>query len=318
MGIAFGDAGDAADVVVRNADAAMFRAKRNGRGRIEFFDQRLTAEADERVATQSALHLALDRDEFKLVYQPVVSLTDERMVGMEALIRWHRPDVGMVPPDKFITLAEETGLIVPIGRWVLNEACRQLADWRSRFGGLPDVSVSVNVSGRQLENDRFIEDVDAALRRTGLPPSLLVLEITESVFIHNVAGAVRRLNTLKELGVRLAIDDFGTGFSSLFSLSRLPVDMVKIDKAFIDGLGTRYDAVVSAVVTLGNAFDLDVVAEGIEEQAQRDRLIALGCRYAQGYFFARPLDVADAESKLQPLTAGRSPMRPSNGRLGAV
>lgn len=296
IGIAFGGATDRPEAIMSNADAAVNRAKQNGRSRFEFFDEALTVEAANRIATEAQLHLAIDRSEFRLVYQPVVSLEGGQMVAMEALLRWHHPTRGLVQPAQFISTAEDTGLIVPIGRWVLREACRQLAEWRRHYPDRPDISISINVSNRQLEHDQFVNDVDEVLQSTRLPPELLVLEITESFFMRDFQAAVLRLQALKELGVRLAIDDFGTGFSSLFSLSRLPVDTVKIDKSFIDGLGSRYDAVVSAVVTLGVAFGLDVVAEGIESAAQRDRLVELGCRYAQGFYFSRPLDPIAAET----------------------
>ncbi len=296
IGIAFGYASDRAETIMSNADAAVNRAKQNGRSRFEFFDEALTLQAANRVATEAQLHMAIDRGEFRLVYQPVISLDGDHLVGMEALIRWHHPTRDVVQPVDFISTAEETGLIVPIGRWVLHEACRQLAEWRNRYPDRPDASISVNVSSRQLEHDHFVNDVAEALLSTGVPPELLILEITETFFMRDFQAAVRRLQALKELGIRLAIDDFGTGFSSLFSLSRLPLDMVKIDKAFIDGLGSRYDAVVTAVVTLGNAFDLEVVAEGIETPSQRDRLIQLGCRFAQGFYFARPLEPINAEA----------------------
>ncbi len=284
---------------MQNADAAMYRAKHNGRARIAFFDETLTALAAERVATEAALHLALARSEFQLVYQPVISLDDGHMAGVEALLRWHHPERGLVPPEQFITTAEDTGLVVPIGRWALEEACRQLAAWRKDLPHLPDINMGVNVSGRQLEHDHFVADVEHVLGVTGIPPALLMLEITESFFIRDFQAAVGRLQALKRLGVSLAIDDFGTGFSSLFSLSRLPIDTVKIDKTFINGLGTRYDAVVSAVVSLGNAFDLQVVAEGIEHQGQRDRLVALGCRFAQGFYFSVPLSSMEVEGALR-------------------
>ncbi|MHB1710552.1 MAG: putative bifunctional diguanylate cyclase/phosphodiesterase [Acidimicrobiales bacterium] len=296
IGIAFGSVTDRPETVMSNADAAVNRAKQNGRSRFEFFDEALTAEAADRIATEAQLHLAIDRSELRLAYQPVVSLQGGQMVAMEALLRWHHPARGVVPPSQFISTAEDTGLIVPIGRWVLQTSCRQLAEWRRHYPDRPDISISVNVSNRQLEHDQFVDDVDEILRSTRLPPDLLVLEITESFFMRDFQAAVLRLQALKELGVRLAIDDFGTGFSSLFSLSRLPVDTVKIDKSFIDGLGSRYDAVVSAVVALGVAFDLDVVAEGIESSGQRDRLVELGCRYAQGFYFSKPLDPIAAES----------------------
>ena len=299
MGIAFGTGGDAPDDVMRNADAALYRAKRNGRARIEFFDEGLTEEAAHRVAVESALHQALDRDELHLVYQPVVSLLTETVVGMEALVRWNHPDRGPVAPGAFIPIAEDTGLIVPIGRRVLEMALGQLAEWQRRLGGLDDMTMSINVSGRQLEYDRFVAEVAHALDHSSVRPESIVLEITESIFIRDFDATLRRLNALKDLGVRLAIDDFGTGFSSLFSLSHLPVDVVKVDKAFVDGLGSQYDAVVSAVVGVGDAFGLQVVAEGVEQRSQRDRLVELGCRYAQGYYFAKPLSVPDAASLLQ-------------------
>jgi len=318
IGVAFGHPADRAEMVMSNADAAVNRAKHNGRSRVEFFDETMTVEAADRVATESQLHLALDRGEFGLVYQPVVALADDHLVGMEALLRWEHPVRGTVPPAQFISTAEDTGLIIPIGRWVLHEACQQLSTWRSQYPRRPDFSISVNVSSRQLEHDHFVNDVADVLAATGIPPGLLVLEITESFFIRDFQAAVRRLHALKEFGVRLAIDDFGTGFSSLFSLSRLPVDIVKIDKAFIDGLGSRYDAVVTAVVTLGDAFGLDVVAEGIEVARQRDRLVDLGCRFAQGYFFSRPLDVSAAGRLLLPGRTDRWDHERSEDRPGAL
>jgi diguanylate cyclase (GGDEF)-like protein/PAS domain S-box-containing protein len=299
VGLAFARTPDQSGMVMRNADAAMYRAKRNGRARAAFFDETLTALAAERVATEASLHLALAGNQFELVYQPIIALDDGHMTGVEALLRWHHPDRGLVLPDQFMSTAEDTGLVVPVGRWALEEACRQIAAWRSRFPLAPDLTVSVNVSGRQLEHDHFVTDVENVLRVSAIPPSLLILEITESFFIRDFQAAVGRLTALKRLGVRLAIDDFGTGFSTLFSLSRLPVDTVKIDKAFIDGLGTRYDAVVSAVVTMGNAFDLQVVAEGIEHRSQRDRLMELGCRFAQGFYFSMPLTTPDVEVVLE-------------------
>jgi diguanylate cyclase (GGDEF)-like protein/PAS domain S-box-containing protein len=299
VGIAFARTPDQAETVMRNADAAMYRAKRNGRARAAFFDETLTALAAERVATEASIHLALAGNQFELAYQPIISLDDGHMIGVEALLRWHHPDKGLVLPDQFMSTAEDTGLVVPVGRWALEEACRQMAAWRCQFPLAPDLTMSVNVSGRQLEHDHFVTDVDDVLKASGIPPALLILEITESFFIRDFQAAVGRLRALKRLGIRLAIDDFGTGFSSLFSLSRLPVDTVKIDKAFIDGLGTRYDAVVSAVVTMGNAFDLQVVAEGIEHRSQRDRLVELGCQFAQGFYFSMPLTTADVELVLQ-------------------
>jgi len=293
-----------ADDVLRHAEAAVHLAKVNGRDRFEFFDQALTDAAAERLSLESALHEALARNELCVVYQPVVMLDSGDVVGVEALVRWDRPGDGTILPDRFIDVAEDTGLIIPIGRWVLERACRQLAAWKSAVPGLT-CRMSVNVSNRQLEHDHFVNDVSTVLATTGIDPGSLVLEITESCFIRDFDATLRRLQALRRVGVRLAIDDFGTGFSSLSSLSVLPVDIVKIDKAFVDGLGSRYDAVVSSVVTLADAFGLDVVAEGIEAPEQRDRLIALGCTFAQGFLFSVPLDAQEAGLLLAGAPGGR-------------
>ncbi len=288
VGVAFGLRGDEPDDVLRQADAAMYHAKQSGRARVEVFDETLTARAAARLEIESSLHQALLGDQLSVVYQPVVAIDTGAMVGVEALVRWQHPERGMIPPLSFIPVAEESGLILQIGRWVLARACNQAAQWLATTGDASGFTVSVNVSNRQLEHDRMIAEVAAALDESGLPPSCLVLEITESFFIRDLQASIRRLQSLRRLGVRIAIDDFGTGFSSLNSLSRLPIDVVKIDKSFIDALGTRYDAVIGAVVEVAGAFDLTVVAEGIERQEQRDRLQDLGCRFAQGYLFGKP------------------------------
>ena len=288
VGIAFGVHGDDPNDVLRQADAAMYHAKQSGRARVEVFDETLTARAAERLEMESALHQALLGNQLSVVYQPVVLTESGRTVGVEALVRWRHPERGNVPPMAFIPVAEESGLILQIGRWVLARACTQAAEWVSKLGDPTGFSVSVNVSNRQLEHDRMISEVAAALDESGLPPQCLVLEITESFFMRDVQAAIRRLQALRRLGLRIAIDDFGTGFSSLNSLSRLPIDVVKIDKSFVDALGTRYDAVVGAVVDVASAFELAVVAEGIEREDQRQRLIDLGCALSQGYLFGRP------------------------------
>ncbi len=288
VGVAFGLRGDDPNDVLRQADAAMYHAKQSGRARVEVFDETLTARAAERIEIESSLHQALLGDQLSIAYQPVVAIDTGATVGVEALVRWVHPERGPVPPLEFIPIAEESGLILQIGRWVLARACAQAAEWVATMEDPSGFSVSVNVSSRQLEHDRMIAEVAAALDESGLPPQCLVLEITESFFIRDLPAAVRRLQALRRLGLRIAIDDFGTGFSSLNSLARLPIDVVKIDKSFIDALGTRYDAVIGAVVEVAEAFDLTVVAEGIEHVEQRDRLIELGCPYAQGYLFGKP------------------------------
>ena len=288
IGIAFGVAGDDPNDVLRQADAAMYHAKQSGRARVEVFDETLTARAAQRIEMESSLHQALLGNQLSVAYQPVVATATGQAVGVEALVRWQHPERGNIPPLAFIPIAEESGLILQIGRWVLARSCMQAAEWVRRIGDPSAFSVSVNVSNRQLEHDRMIAEVAAALDESGLPPQCLVLEITESFFIRDLQAAIRRLQALRRLGLRIAIDDFGTGFSSLNSLSRLPIDVVKIDKSFIDALGTRYDAVVGAVVDVAEAFELKVVAEGIEREDQRVRLLDLGCEFAQGYLFGRP------------------------------
>jgi len=297
VGVACALGGDDPDDVLRQADAAMYHAKQSGRARVEVFDETLTARAAERLEIESSLHQALLGDQLSVVYQPVVTIEDGAMVGVEALVRWNHPERGAIPPLSFIPIAEESGLILQIGRWVLARACAQAAAWVEAIGDSSRFTVSVNVSNRQLEHDRMIAEVAAALDESGLPPHCLVLEITESFFMRDVQAAVRRLQALRRLGVRVAIDDFGTGFSSLASLSHLPVDVVKIDKSFIDALGTRYDAVIGAVVEVAKAFDLSVVAEGIERAEQRDRLLDIGCTLAQGYYFGKPVPAAELEAR---------------------
>jgi diguanylate cyclase (GGDEF)-like protein/PAS domain S-box-containing protein len=298
VGIAFGGRGDDAHDLLRDADAAMYHAKQRGRARVEVFDEALTHRATERVETEASLHQALLGNELSLVYQPYVDLRSGDVVGVEALLRWNHPRRGEVPPSAFMPIAEESGLVVQIGRWVLAQACRQAAAWLSGRPDSSQLAISVNVSNRQLEHDHLIAEVAAVLEDSGLSPDCLVLEITESFFIRDLPAAVRRLHALRRLGVRIAIDDFGTGFSSLNSLSRLPIDIVKIDKSFVDGLGTRYDAVIGAVVDVAEAFDLVVVAEGVEHPEQLERLKALGCHMAQGFLLGTPAPADVIGSKL--------------------
>ena len=314
VGVAFGLYGDDPNDVLRQADAAMYHAKQSGRARVEVFDETLTARAAERIEIESSLHQALLGDQLSVVYQPVVAMQTGKTVGVEALVRWQHPVRGMVPPLEFIPVAEESGLILQIGRWVLARACKQAAEWVKDLGDPSGFSMSVNVSSRQLEHDRMIAEVASALDESGLPPQCLVLEITESFFIRDLQAAVSRLQALRRLGLRIAIDDFGTGFSSLNSLARLPIDVVKIDKSFIDALGTRYDAIIGAVVEVAAAFDLTVVAEGIEREEQRDRLIDLGCPFAQGYLFGKPA----TPEELTPLFAASNTGAGSRGSSGPV
>jgi EAL domain-containing protein (putative c-di-GMP-specific phosphodiesterase class I) len=288
VGIAVACGAAGVDDLLRNADVAMYRAKGRGKGRHETFAPEMHAAIVDRLDLETGLRHALPRGELVLHFQPVVALDGGRFVGAEALLRWRHPRRGVVAPNAFIPLAEATGVILPIGRWVLAEACLEAARWTGRADG---PAVSVNVSGRQLEDPEFQAHVAEALAAAGLDPRRLILEITEGTLMRDTDAALRRLRELKALGVRLAVDDFGTGFSSLAYLQRFPVDVLKIDKAFVDGVasGGRNTALARTVIALGDALGMSTVAEGIEDAAQQAQLVALGCRHGQGYLFARPM-----------------------------
>ena len=290
IGIATSSGGEDADDLLRNADVAMYTAKRLGKGRSEMYQSQMYAEIRERLELEAALRHAIEQRELTLVYQPIVSLVGGRIFGVEALVRWDHPKLGPLLPHQFIPLAEETGLIVPLGRWVLREACAQIRRWHITFPATP-LSVAVNVSGRQLHELDVVDEIRAALAESGVDPSALVIEITESVLMQQ-AGSVRaRLEQLKELGVSLSIDDFGIGYSSLSYLQRFPIDILKIAKPFVDdvGLGEDHAALARAIVGLGDTLHLHTIAEGIETAEQSAALIALGCAYGQGYHFSPPL-----------------------------
>jgi EAL domain-containing protein (putative c-di-GMP-specific phosphodiesterase class I) len=269
----------------------MYRAKERGRGRIELFDEALRSKVERRSATASALQRAVDREEFTLHYQPVVDLSTGAMVSAEALVRWEHPDQGLIGPDEFVPLAEETGLIVPLGTWVLEQACGQLLQWKRSD---PSMSIAVNVSVRQLMAPDIAAVVEDVLKRTGVRAGDLCLEMTESVFMDDADYFGSTLESLKALGVQLAIDDFGTGYSSLNYLKRFPLDSVKVDRVFVDGLGTdpHDSALVAAIVAMAGALDLEVTAEGVETAEQLTSLKALKCQRAQGFYLARPMPAA--------------------------
>ena len=300
LGIAVGDDEATPASLLRDAGAAMYRGKEHGRGRIEIFDDVLRSKVALRLATATSLHHALDRREFSLHYQPIVDLQTGAMVSVEALLRWES-DRGPVSPAEFIPLAEETGLIVPIGAWVLEQASRQLVEWQRTQGSL---SIAVNLSVRQITGSDIAGLVADVLERTGLRPADLCLELTESVFMEDVVYFERVLTSLKRLGVRLAIDDFGTGYSSLSYLKRFPVDAVKVDRSFVDGLGTdpHDSALVGAIIAMADALSLEVTAEGVETHDQLTNLKRLGCWRAQGFYLARPMP-ADALTKLMEHTS---------------
>ncbi len=293
------------DALIRNADLALYEAKARGKGRHAFFQPSMHAAAVERVALEAALRRGIAEREFALVYQPIIDLASGHAVGVEALVRWHDPARGVVPPAAFIPLAEETDLIIPLGRWVLNEACRQGARWSADAPAGAGLYITVNVSGRQLAHVEFVGHVQEALRASGLAAANLILELTESTVIHQPEVALERLTALKALGVRLAIDDFGTGYSALSYLQTFPIDVLKIDKSFVDRVaeGGQAAALAAAIVGLGRALSLRTVAEGVEHVDQQAALTGMGCALGQGYLFARPLtaDAVDALLRGSPI-----------------
>ncbi|MFT3905376.1 MAG: EAL domain-containing protein [Steroidobacteraceae bacterium] len=290
--------GRSADVLLRNADSAMYKAKDSGRNNFQFFTGEMSRMMAERLSTENRLRGALKRRQFLLHYQPRVDAHDGRIVGAEALLRWRVPQRGLVPPDKFIGLAEDTGLIVPIGAWVLDTACQQNRAWQ--LEGLPPVVVSVNVSARQFCEQDFVATVAAALQNSGLAPQYLQLELTESLLMRDAEQAVIMLERLKRLGVQIALDDFGTGFSSLSYLKRFPVDYLKIDRSFVTDLAHDPDdaAIVQAVIALGHKLGLKVVAEGVEDEHQRVYLAHSQCDEMQGFHLGMPMLAHDFASCL--------------------
>jgi diguanylate cyclase (GGDEF)-like protein/PAS domain S-box-containing protein len=301
IGIAISSgAGDRPESLLRDADAAMYQAKEKGRARWELFDEEMRASVMMRLATESALHQAIDRGELHLYYQPIIEVSSGRWCGVEALVRWQHPERGLIAPIDFITLAEETGLIVPLGAWVLQVACHQVASWRTSNLVDDDFVISVNLSARQLANPGLLGVVKEALAHADMPSSALTLEITESVLMDDTELAMQVVSELKNLGVGLSIDDFGTGYSSLGYLKRFPVDVVKIDRSFITGLGIDPEdtAIVDAVICLAHALGLSVTAEGVESIEQHEELRRLGCDRAQGYLFATPMPTAELVERL--------------------
>jgi diguanylate cyclase (GGDEF)-like protein/PAS domain S-box-containing protein len=280
--------GSDADTVLKNADTAMYHAKEQGRDNFQFYTASMNASAFERLAMENKLRRALDREEFLLHYQPQLDLRTGRIVGVEALIRWNIPGVGLVPPAEFIPLAEETGLIVPIGAWVLQTACAQNSAWRA--SGLPPIRMAINLSSRQFRQKNLVETVKQALVRSGLQANYLELEMTESVVMQNAEETTLTLHELKGMGLRLAVDDFGTGYSSLSYLKRFPVDVLKIDRSFIGDLHKDPDdaAIARAIIAIGHSLNLRVVAEGVETEDQLKFLRQHDCDEIQGYLFSRP------------------------------
>jgi diguanylate cyclase (GGDEF)-like protein/PAS domain S-box-containing protein len=311
--------------ILRDADLAMYQAKSKGKARYEIFDRGMNARALQRMELEIDLRSAVARREFRIYYQPVVQLGADRITEVEALIRWEHLSRGLLPPADFINLTEETGLIVPIGNWVLFEACRQAREWQLACPGDPPLIVSVNLSARQFQQPNLVQEIKQALAETGLDPRTLKLEITETVLMHDAPSTLGKLRALKDLGIHIAIDDFGTGYSSLGYLKRFPLDTLKIDRSFVDGIVHNTDdmAIVRAVVTVAKSLNLSVTAEGIETDEQLGQLWSLGCDRGQGYYFARPLPAEAMRELLGTVIrwptsgSGRGPILTAGGGVGA-
>jgi EAL domain-containing protein (putative c-di-GMP-specific phosphodiesterase class I) len=291
IGIAVAIAGDGTPEELIHNSALAVRIARNYDGGYAIFDPDMHAEAIRRIQIESQLRVAIDESQFVLYYQPTIDFKTGRLTGVEALVRWQHPVRGLVPPMEFIPMAEESGLIVPLGLWTIQEACRQVRIWQNEIPADEPLCVNVNLSARQLRHPNIVHDIADVLDDTGLLPSRLILEITESVLMTDTAATLTRLFQLKSLGVRLAVDDFGTGYSSFAYLRRFPFDILKIDKSFVDGVATEptASALVDAMIRIGKTLRLETVAEGVEQAEQADRLRSLDCDIGQGYYFSRPL-----------------------------
>ncbi len=304
IGIATGVRASAGDLL-RDADIAMYQSKWDGRHRYTLFESGMQTAVQTRMELEMDLRVALENDEFFLVYQPTFNLQDMSATGMEALIRWNSPTRDVVQPDNFIPLLEETGLIIEIGKWVLLEACRQGVSWRE--AGYP-IGIAVNVSARQLDTDEFVDDVERTLRETGLDAGSLTIEITETALMRDAEQTAKRLAAIKELGVRIAIDDFGTGYSSMAHLQHFPVDALKIDRSFVAQMAHNQEGetILQTLVQLGNALSIETLAEGIEQAHELSLLQGEQCDSGQGFLFARPLDASDTQAFLERWAATRA------------
>ena len=315
LGVAFADGKDPAvdfETMIRDADTAMYQAKDAGRDGIAVFDESMRERAAERLKLEHDLRGAHERGEIKVHFQPIVTLPHGHALGVEALLRWTHPELGQIPPTKFIPIAEDMGFIVELGGWVLDEACRCLAVWRRDVPGASELYVCVNLSARQLRDPRLTERVHAALGQSNLPPRALCLELTESILTQNAAEA-KLLNELDKIGIRLSIDDFGTGFSSLAYLKRFPFDYVKIDQAFVGGLGgaSSDESLVSAIITVAGALGMTTIAEGVETEAQEAALIELGCPAAQGFRYSHAVAPSEVAAALRSAIRPTAPAVPS-------
>ena len=303
IGIALSCQGNEPEDLLRNADTAMYHAKARGKARFAIFDEAMRERAVSRLEIETGLRKAIQTGELMLHYQPQFSLRDHRVIGYEALVRWNHPNRGLLPPSEFIPIAEESDLIIHLGRWVLKEACAQMAAWHRGFAISPPPAISVNVSPRHLRDAGLVEDVGRVLAETGLDPRYLRLEVTESSIMQDPEAALTTLRRLKLMHIGLEIDDFGTGYSSLSYLQRLPFDTVKIDRSFVRELGVSGESleIVKTIVDLARSLQMGVVAEGIETKEQLRNLANLGCEYGQGYYFSKPVGAQTIQSGMQQL-----------------
>jgi diguanylate cyclase (GGDEF)-like protein/PAS domain S-box-containing protein len=302
MGMAMGDGGpEQADILLGNADIAMYRAKSDGKGRYVAFHSSMHVDTLARLELENDLRRAVANGELRVHYQPIVTVASAQVTEMEALVRWQHPTRGLLPPASFISIAEQTGLIVPLGKWVLEEACRQMVAWHAEVLATPPMTLSVNLSPKEFLSPNLVEEVARILRTTGLPPGCLKMEITEGVVMRDVESTITTLWRLKELGIRIAIDDFGTGYSSLGYLKRLPLDVLKIDRSFVSGLGHNPEdaAIVRAIIAMAKSLSLAVTGEGVESEEQANLLKAWGCDRGQGYYYGKPLDGAATAALLR-------------------
>ena len=284
-----------ADDLLRDADIAMYRAKDLGRGRYKVFHSGLRERAMRHMTLETELRLAVDQRRFELYYQPIVDMKSGALTGLEALLRWRHETRGLLPPSEFLAAAEECGLMLPLGQWVLTQACADAANWQKLVPGAAPLPLHINISGRQFSQGDLAESLAQAMAAAGVAPGSVLVEITESELMHDPRTAARRLWQLRENGVRVALDDFGTGYSSLFSLQQYPIDALKVDMRFVAGMeqGRQSLRIVQAIVSLASGLGMGVVAEGVETAAQREQLLALGCTLGQGHIFARPLPLAE-------------------------
>ena len=299
IGIALSDPGyEKPEDILRDADLTMYSAKEQGKARYEIFDSSMRDRALQRLALETDLRRGIEREEFEIYYQPITSLQLGTLSGFEALARWKHPTKGFISPSEFIPVAEETGLIVPLGSWLLKKACTELRNWQLKYPQHPPIKISVNLSGKQFREPQLIEEIDAILTETGLEGKFLKLEITESLLIDNLETVTETILTLRERDIQFSIDDFGTGYSSLSYLHRFPVDTIKIDRSFVTQIQADREnsAIIKAIVTLAHMLDMDVIAEGIETTAQLAQLKLLKCEYGQGFFFSKPLSKERAEA----------------------